>query len=95
MTNTDLPAGYRWATADECEQYATGNLSGAIVVPRTADSNGVPYTQDEADLAVPNATVMAVIDFIESLPMERRLYPELYAVDLVTAVELTTSDTES
>lgn len=45
--DTDLPPGYRWATEDELE------APGAIVVPRSADSNGVTYTQEEADIAVP------------------------------------------
>lgn len=49
MSKTDLPDGYRWATADECEADAPG----AIVVPRTVDSNGTPYTHGEADVAVP------------------------------------------
>lgn len=49
----DLPAGYRWATADECEDYAVGRLRNAIVVPRTVSANGYVYEQDEADLAVP------------------------------------------
>lgn len=48
---TDLPYGYRWATPDECERWET--IPGIIVVPRTADRNGVPYTHGEADLAVP------------------------------------------
>ena len=49
--NNDLPAGYRWATEDETENFV--QLTGAIVVKRTTDSNGVPYTQDESDIAVP------------------------------------------
>jgi len=50
----DLPAGYRWATADETEQLTrTGGLPGHIIVPRTADQSGVPCTQNEADVAVP------------------------------------------
>lgn len=44
---TDLPAGYRWATFEEIER------PDAIVVPRTVDSNGTPYTDGEADIAVP------------------------------------------
>jgi hypothetical protein len=50
--DADLPDGYRWATADETEAYE--RIPGAIVVPRTADSNGTPYTHDEADIAVPD-----------------------------------------
>lgn len=46
--STDLPAGYRWATEDETDR------PDAIIVKRTADSTGRPYTQDEADLAVPD-----------------------------------------
>lgn len=49
----DLPDGYRWATADETEAYGMHPhlYPDMIVVSRSADSNGVPYTQDEADLA--------------------------------------------
>ena len=54
-TDTDLPAGYRWATAAETERHAgmPRGLRGAIIVPRTVDSAGTPYTHGEADLAVP------------------------------------------
>lgn len=52
MSNQDLPDGYRWATAEETENWE--NVPGIIVVPRSCDSNGTPYTQDEADLAVPD-----------------------------------------
>lgn len=48
MTN-DLPRGYRWATEFESEH----NPPDTIVVQRTADATGVPYTHGEADLAVP------------------------------------------
>lgn len=48
---SDLPSGYRWATADEAEDWE--KVPGIIVVPRTTDANGVPYTHGEADLAVP------------------------------------------
>lgn len=41
------PAGYRWANEDEMDR------PDAIVVPLTVDNTGVPYTEDEADLAVP------------------------------------------
>lgn len=47
LSTTDLPAGYRWATFEEIER------PDAIVVPRTVDSNGTPYTDGEADIAVP------------------------------------------
>jgi hypothetical protein len=47
----DLPPGYRWAIPDEVERW--DSIPGIIVVPRTVDSNGVAYTQGEADLAVP------------------------------------------
>lgn len=53
---SDLPTGYRWATEAETEAHARGMLDAAIVVPRTTDSTGHPYTQDEADLAVPLST---------------------------------------
>lgn len=45
--NTDLPPGYRWASEMEM------NREDAIVIKRTADNTGKPYTQDEADVAVP------------------------------------------
>lgn len=48
---TDLPKGYRWANEFETENSET--IPGIIVVPRTADNTGKPYTQGEADLAVP------------------------------------------
>jgi hypothetical protein len=50
INGTDLPFGYRWATSDEME----GDLpEGWILVPLTQDANGRPYTEDEADVAVP------------------------------------------
>lgn len=49
--DTDLPAGYRWATAEEAEDWT--KYPGMLVVKRTADASGQPYTQDEADLAMP------------------------------------------
>lgn len=45
--SADLPFGYRWADPEELDR------EDAIVVRRTVDSEGVPYTQDEADIAVP------------------------------------------
>lgn len=50
---TDLPKGYRWATAEETERINSGENLDSIVVPLTVDSEGNPYTQDEADIAVP------------------------------------------
>jgi hypothetical protein len=41
------PEGYRWAREDEIDR------PDAIMVPLTVDSNGTPYTGDEADIAVP------------------------------------------
>lgn len=59
MSHTDLPVGYRWATADETEAWGkTSAYRDAIWVKRTADSNGVPYTHDEADLALPEAIIV-------------------------------------
>lgn len=49
--SNDLPPGCRWATAEECENWE--NIPGIIVVPLTVDASGTPYTQGEADLAVP------------------------------------------
>lgn len=43
----DLPTGHRWATEDEMDR------PDAIVVRRSVDRDGRPYTQGEADLAVP------------------------------------------
>jgi hypothetical protein len=50
---TDLPTGYRWATADETEAHAVTPNPDMVVVPRTADADGTPYTHGEADLALP------------------------------------------
>lgn len=50
---SDLPEGHRWATADETEAIASGRRIKHLVVPRTVDSTGRPYTQGEADIAVP------------------------------------------
>jgi len=49
VTGTDLPFGYRWATEEEVEDPP----EGWILAPLTTDANGRPYTQDEADVAVP------------------------------------------
>lgn len=53
--NYDLPHGYRWATEEETEKHSANSddVPGAIMVARTTDSTGKPYTQGEADLAVP------------------------------------------
>jgi hypothetical protein len=50
---TDLPTGYRWATAEETEAHAVTENPMMVVVPRTVDSSGTPYTEGEADLALP------------------------------------------
>lgn len=47
----DLPSGYRWADAEETERIDT--IPGALLVTLTTDSNGTPYTEGEADWAVP------------------------------------------
>lgn len=52
---SDLPAGYRWATAEETE----AGHPDAIMVKRSTDSTGRPYTEDEADVAVPIASTPA------------------------------------
>lgn len=49
--NEDLPEGYRWATAEEAENWSDN--PHIIVVPRTVDANGIPYTHGEADFAIP------------------------------------------
>lgn len=51
--NTDLPAGYRWATAHETDAHSVKPNPDMIVVPRTTDNKGQPYTGGEADLALP------------------------------------------
>lgn len=51
VDDLDLPPGYRWATAEET--MTEPHPFGTIVVIRTEDSSGKPYTQGEADLAVP------------------------------------------
>jgi hypothetical protein len=50
----DLPDGYRWATADECETFAAdpGGHPEMIIVTRTADASGRPYTEGESDVAI-------------------------------------------
>ncbi len=48
MFPTELPAGYRWATADETEVWDT--IPGLIQV-RVGGTDDEPWT----DLAVPNA----------------------------------------
>ena len=53
---SDLPKGYRWATEDETDR------DDAISVKRTVDSQGNPYTGDEADLAVPTVRHVTVAD---------------------------------
>jgi hypothetical protein len=51
--DVDLPAGYRWATEEETEVIGAGVSIEHLVVPRTVDSQGRPYTQNEADIAIP------------------------------------------
>ena len=55
MSDTDLPSGYRWATETETEAWTKDPLGHPeiITVPRTTDHTGKPYTEGEADLAVP------------------------------------------
>ena len=50
---TDLPTGYRWATAYETESHGRTPNPDMLVVTRTADVKGIPYTHGEADLALP------------------------------------------
>jgi hypothetical protein len=50
---TDLPTGYRWATSSETEKHMRTPNPDMLVVPRTTDHRGIPYTQGEADLALP------------------------------------------
>lgn len=50
---TDLPTGYRWATEEETEAHSVTENPAMVVVPRTTDASGTPYTQGEADLALP------------------------------------------
>jgi hypothetical protein len=53
IVNNDLPAGYRWATADETEAHGVTANPDMIVVPRTTDEKGEVYKNGEADLALP------------------------------------------
>lgn len=55
MSAPDLPTGYRWATAEETEAYCIDptRFPMMMVVARDADASGVPYTDGEADLALP------------------------------------------
>jgi hypothetical protein len=52
----DLPDGFRWATAEECEAYSMcpSDHPDMIVVGRTLDADGNRYTGGESDLAVPS-----------------------------------------
>jgi hypothetical protein len=50
---SDLPTGYRWATAAETEAHGITPNPEMLVVPRTTDAEGKPYTSGEADLALP------------------------------------------
>lgn len=50
---TDLPTGYRWATASETQVHSVTPNPDMLVVPRTMDAKGIPYTHGEADLALP------------------------------------------
>lgn len=76
--SADLPDGYRWATAEETESYAISPIAypDMLVVVRTADASGVPYTQGEADLALPARRM--VPDFVLQLKGEYQgnAYPE-------------------
>jgi len=54
---SDLPTGYRWADEDECDAIVHDPSLPHIVVPRTFDSTGKPYTEGEADIAVPTEEV--------------------------------------
>lgn len=50
----DLPDGYRWATPVELDWLGRRDWPEPCrVIQRTVDAAGVPYTQDEADVAVP------------------------------------------
>ena len=53
--NSDLPDGYRWANAEETEAYGINPAAfpSMMVVIRTTDASGKPYTEGEADLALP------------------------------------------
>jgi hypothetical protein len=64
MDDYDLPTGFRWATADECEGYSMtpSDYPDMIVVPRTHDVVGKRYTDGEADLALPEGFRCAACD---------------------------------
>lgn len=44
---SDLPKGYRWATEDEMDR------DDVVWILLTKDSNGILYTGEESDAAVP------------------------------------------
>jgi hypothetical protein len=54
MNIDDLPDGYRWATQDECEIYSMDPAGHPemIIVTRTVDASGRPYTEGESDIAI-------------------------------------------
>lgn len=54
MNVDDLPDGYRWATQDECEAYSVDPAAypEIIIVTRTVDATGRPYTEGESDIAI-------------------------------------------
>lgn len=85
MSGTDLPGGYRWATAEETEAQ---NVPGAILVERTVDSTGVPYTQDEADVAVPLTRIRDAWDAVENLTSVAIRVTELEAKAALLAMAL-------
>jgi len=54
VNDTDLPDGYRWATEEECYVLEGGQFPEEVrIVARTVDTLGRPYTEGEADIAVP------------------------------------------
>jgi hypothetical protein len=85
MTN-DLPRGYRWATADEAEAHSVVPNPGVVVVPRTVDASGVPYTEGEADLALPVRPVQMSVPLPrdeDGFVITSASYGELWAVEII------------
>jgi hypothetical protein len=76
--STDLPEGYRWATEAETEEYGADPITHPemLVVVRTADATGQPYTEGEADLALPATRLVPDFSMDVSGEYTGNPYPE-------------------
>jgi hypothetical protein len=91
----DLPEGYRWATADECETFAAdpGGHPEMIIVTRTADASGRPYTEGEADVAI----LVGLMPYDEAISMaifaiNTLMYPDASDPADIDLLEMKSSD---